>query len=206
MRQPATPLANRSKTGATLRKRTFGVVGLFVVGAMGLVWAWWSYPLLDLRKERLPAVHLYAGGAEIAALQGTDRRSQTWVALRDIPQPVIHAVLAAEDRRFFHHPGIDVRAVLRATVMDVFESAGHRLAILSVSATAHMPDVLEMPYRPDIRGAGQHGELAHTYRLGGVSCLAGDMLGLYSFARPLQAGAALEGEVLAVVLHRFKAE
>ena len=40
--------------------------------------------------------------------------------------------------------------VLRATVMDVFESAGHKLAILAISATAHMPDVMEMPYRPDV--------------------------------------------------------
>ena len=44
------PSADSSKTGATLRKRALGVVGLIVMGAMGLVWAWWSYPLLDLRK------------------------------------------------------------------------------------------------------------------------------------------------------------
>jgi penicillin-binding protein 1B len=95
------------------------VIALFILGALGLVWAWWSYPLLDLRKEHLPAVHLYAGSAEIAALQGTARRSQIWVPLREIPQPVVHAVLAAEDRRFFHHPGIDLRAVLRATVTNL---------------------------------------------------------------------------------------
>ncbi|HEX7512311.1 MAG TPA: transglycosylase domain-containing protein, partial [Candidatus Methylomirabilis sp.] len=83
------------------------------------VWAWWSYPLLDLRKERLPAVHLYAGSAEIAALQGTARRSQIWVPLREIPQPIVDAVLAAEDRRFYRHPGIDLRAVLRATVTNL---------------------------------------------------------------------------------------
>jgi membrane peptidoglycan carboxypeptidase len=91
------------------------------MGALGLVCAWWSYPLLDLRKEHLPAVHLYAGSGspEIAALQGTARRSQIWVPLGEIPQPVVHAVLAAEDRRFFHHPGIDVRAVLRAAVTNL---------------------------------------------------------------------------------------
>jgi penicillin-binding protein 1B len=97
------------------------VVGLFVVCALGLVWSWWSYPLLELRKdkEHLPKVHLYAGSAEIAALQGTARRSRIWVPLREIPQPIVDAVLAAEDRRFFHHPGVDLRAVLRATVTNL---------------------------------------------------------------------------------------
>ncbi|MBU4262211.1 MAG: carboxynorspermidine decarboxylase [Proteobacteria bacterium] len=76
---------------------------------------------------------------------------------------------------------------LIATVLDIVENDGP-IAILDTSVTCHMPDVLEMPYRPDIRGAGGPGELAHTYRLGGVSCLAGDVLGLYSFARPLQPG------------------
>jgi carboxynorspermidine decarboxylase len=76
---------------------------------------------------------------------------------------------------------------LITTVLDIVENDGP-IAILDTSVTCHMPDVLEMPYRPDIRGAGGPGELAHTCRLGGVSCLAGDVLGLYSFARPLQVG------------------
>jgi len=120
-RRHVKPSADNSKTGAPLRKRALGVVGLIVivVGAMGLVWAWRSYPLLDLRKEHFPAVHLYAGSAEIAALQGTARRFQIWVPLGEIPMPVVHAVLAAEDRRFFRHPGIDVRAVLRASVTNL---------------------------------------------------------------------------------------
>jgi carboxynorspermidine decarboxylase len=62
------------------------------------------------------------------------------------------------------------------------------LAILDISATAHMPDVLEMPYRPAILGAGQPGELPHTYRLGGPTCLAGDVIGDYSFSKPLAIG------------------
>lgn len=64
-------------------------------------------------------------------------------------------------------------------------------AILDTSATCHMPDTLEMPYRADIFGAGQPGELAHTYRLGGMTCLAGDVIGDYSFAEPLQIGQRL---------------
>jgi len=61
-------------------------------------------------------------------------------------------------------------------------------AILDVSATCHMPDVLEMPYRPEIFAAGAPGELPYTCRLGGPSCLAGDIIGDWSFAKPLCPG------------------
>ncbi|MCM2264006.1 MAG: carboxynorspermidine decarboxylase [Desulfuromonadales bacterium] len=61
-------------------------------------------------------------------------------------------------------------------------------AILDVSATCHMPDVLEMPYRPGILGGFDPGAKAHTYRLGGPSCLAGDILGDWSFEQPLKVG------------------
>jgi len=61
-------------------------------------------------------------------------------------------------------------------------------AILDTSATCHMPDTLEMPYRPDISGAAAANKLTHTYRLGGLTCLAGDVIGDYSFAEPLQIG------------------
>jgi len=77
--------------------------------------------------------------------------------------------------------------VLVAQVMDTFHN-GMDIAILDASATAHMPDVLEMPYRPVIVGAGDPGAKAHTYRLGGTTCLAGDVIGDYSFDRPLAAG------------------
>ena len=65
------------------------------------------------------------------------------------------------------------------------------LAILDASASTHMPDVLEVPYRPDIIGAGDPGELAHTYRLGGKTCMTGDVLGDYSFPEPLVPGRQL---------------
>ena len=77
--------------------------------------------------------------------------------------------------------------VLVASVVDTFEN-GMPLAILDTSATAHMPDVLEMPYRPVILGAGEPGEKAHTFRLGGLTCLSGDVIGDYSFDRPLAIG------------------
>lgn len=65
---------------------------------------------------------------------------------------------------------------------------GMDLAILDASASTHMPDVLEVPYRPDIIGAGTAGEKTHTYRLGGNTCMTGDVIGDYSFDAPLTAG------------------
>lgn len=79
---------------------------------------------------------------------------------------------------------------LVATVLDVVE-ADMPTAILDTSASTHMPDVLEMPYRPYIVGSGQKGEKAHSYRLAGKSCLAGDVIGEYSFDAPLNVGQRL---------------
>jgi carboxynorspermidine decarboxylase len=86
--------------------------------------------------------------------------------------------------------------VLVASVIDVVDNAG-AIAILDTSATAHMPDVLEMPYRPRIVGAGEPGSKAHTYRLGGLTCLAGDVIGDYAFDRPLRSGDKLVFEDMA---------
>lgn len=86
--------------------------------------------------------------------------------------------------------------VLVATVLDVVDNAGP-IAILDVSATAHMPDVLEMPYRPEVRGAGAPGERGYDVRLGGLTCLAGDVIGEYSFDAPLEVGDKLVFEDMA---------
>lgn len=75
---------------------------------------------------------------------------------------------------------------------------GMNLAILDASATCHMPDVLEMPYRPRIPGSDEAGVLPHTYRLGGPSCLSGDVIGDYSFAAPLKVGDRLMFEDMAI--------
>lgn len=76
---------------------------------------------------------------------------------------------------------------LVSTVLDI-TMADMPLAILDSSAATHMPDVLEMPYRPMIIGSGEKGEKPYSYRLGGKSCLAGDVIGEYSFDRPLAVG------------------
>ncbi|HIJ77940.1 MAG: carboxynorspermidine decarboxylase [Desulfobulbaceae bacterium] len=80
--------------------------------------------------------------------------------------------------------------VLVTRVMDIVHNEVD-IAILDTSATAHMPDVLEMPYRPVLFGAGEPGEFQYTYKLGGLSCLAGDVIGDYSFPTPLQIGQRL---------------
>ncbi len=72
-------------------------------------------------------------------------------------------------------------------VLDIVEN-GMNIAILDASAACHMPDVLEMPYRPPVLSGGKAGEYPYTYRLGCHTCLAGDIIGDYSFNQPLQIG------------------
>ncbi len=79
---------------------------------------------------------------------------------------------------------------LVSTVLDIVRNEMD-IAILDTSAAAHMPDVLEMPYRPEVMGAGKPGRLRYTYRLAGLSCLAGDVIGDYSFDAPLEPGAKI---------------
>jgi carboxynorspermidine decarboxylase len=111
-------------------------------------------------------------------------------------QKLVHLVKEFKKRwnvKVFLEPGeaIAIRTgVLVASVLDVINN-GMPIAILDTSATAHMPDCLEMPYRPEIVGSGLPGERAHTYRLGGLTCLAGDVIGDYSFNSPLRIGQKL---------------
>ncbi|MEZ5985012.1 MAG: carboxynorspermidine decarboxylase [Hyphomonas sp.] len=76
---------------------------------------------------------------------------------------------------------------LHASVLDLHWNEMD-LAILDASASTHMPDVLEVPYRPDVVDAGQPGEKAYTYRFGGNTCMTGDVIGDYSFHKPLKPG------------------
>lgn len=86
---------------------------------------------------------------------------------------------------------------LVTSVLETLQN-GMDIAILDTSAACHMPDVLEMPYRPPLRDAGQPGEKAHTLRLGGPTCLAGDVIGDYSFDAPLREGDRLVFEDMAL--------
>ena len=96
------------------------------------------------------------------------------------------------------HPGLEVylepgeavalnAGTLEATVLEVMDY-GTPLAILDASAECHMPDVLAMPYRPPVVGAAEPGKKRFTYRLAGPTCLAGDVIGDYSFSRRLKPG------------------
>ncbi len=80
---------------------------------------------------------------------------------------------------------------LVSRILDIAPSDDLTNVILDTSAAAHMPDVLEMPYRPNIIGAGKVDEFQHKYRIGGLTCLAGDVIGTYSFNKPLEIGQPL---------------
>lgn len=106
---------------------------------------------------------------------------------------VIKSFMARHKLQVYLEPGeaVAIRSgVLVAEVLDITWNTMAQ-AILDTSATCHMPDVLEMPYRADVIGAGMPNEFAHNYRLGGMTCLAGDVIGDYSFAQPLQVGQRL---------------
>lgn len=104
---------------------------------------------------------------------------------------VINRVQDKYDVQVYIEPGEAIAlnaGWLVSEVLEVWESCGIRHAIIDASAACHMPDVLEMPYRPNIIGAGKDGEKPFTYRLGAATCLAGDIIGDYSFEKPLKVG------------------
>lgn len=80
---------------------------------------------------------------------------------------------------------------LRSRVLDIVDAQGVDVAILDISFAAHMPDTLEMPYKPKVWGASDPIEGKPTYRLGGMTCLAGDYMSEYSFEKPLKIGDTL---------------
>ena len=82
-------------------------------------------------------------------------------------------------------------------VMDIVEN-GLSVLILDASAACHMPDVLEMPYRPPLKDSGKPGEKAYTYRLSSCTCLAGDVIGDYSFDKQIQVGDKLYFQDMAI--------
>jgi len=103
---------------------------------------------------------------------------------------IIKEFRAKHDVEVYLEPGEAVgweTGYLESTVLDIVEN-GMQVAILDTSAEAHMPDTLAMPYRAVVRGSGEAGEKKYTYRLGGNTCLAGDIMGDYSFDEPLKIG------------------
>lgn len=106
---------------------------------------------------------------------------------------IINEIKAKYDVEVYLEPGEAVAlnaGFLVTSVLDIINN-GMNIAIVDTSAACHMPDVLEMPYRPDIIASGKPDEYQHTYRLGGPTCLAGDIIGDYSFKEPLSIGQQL---------------
>ena len=119
---------------------------------------------------------------------------------RELLKRCITHVQDTYDVQVYLEPGEAVALMggaLRTQVLEVVET-GMPIAILDTSAACHMPDVLEMPYRPPLAASGKPGEKGWTCRLTGPTCLAGDVIGDYSFARPLKAGDVLEFEDMAI--------
>lgn len=113
----------------------------------------------------------------------------------DIPKLIqcIKHIQETYDVQVYLEPGEAVAlkaGYLVTTVLETMKN-GMNLAILDTSATCHMPDVLEMPYRPPLLGGGEPNEKAYTYRLGSATCLSGDVIGDYSFDEPLREGQKL---------------
>lgn len=103
---------------------------------------------------------------------------------------MINRIKKTYDVQVYLEPGEAVALNAGFLVTEVLELSrnGCDIAILDTSAACHMPDVLEMPYRPPLCDAGEAGEKPYTYRLGGPTCLAGDIIGDYSFDEPLHVG------------------
>ncbi len=117
---------------------------------------------------------------------------------------LIHCIRRIKERyglQVYLEPGEAVAlnaGYLLTKVLDVVENGGVSIAILDTAAACHMPDVLEMPYRPPLKDSGMPGEKAYTFRLAGPTCLAGDVIGDYSFDEPLKVGQELVFQDMAI--------
>lgn len=137
----------------------------------------------------LPQIRwLNLGGGHLMTRQGYDTEHFIKI-LRDFKSRYPHLEIYIEPSAAI----VWQTGFLKSTVLDLIETPGPTIAMLDVSFTAHMPDCLEMPYKPTIQGAHNPQPGEPSYRMGGLTCLAGDVMGLgdYGFDRPLQIGDAL---------------
>ncbi len=119
---------------------------------------------------------------------------------RDLLVSLVQHLRTTYDVEVYLEPGEAVvlgAGFLVTTVLETLHN-GMDIAIVDTSAACHMPDVLEMPYRPPLYGSAEAGQKAHTYRLGAPTCLAGDILGDYAFDAPLHEGDRLIFEDMAL--------
>ena len=118
-----------------------------------------------------------------------------YITHKDYNVPLLEQLLKDLKTRYGLHvylePGEAVvlnAGYLTTTVLDLTHNNNVQLCILDASGACHMPDVIEMPYQPPLVNAGKAGEKTYTYRLGSQTCLAGDVIGDYSFDQPLKIG------------------
>lgn len=135
--------------------------------------------------ERLPLKWLNFGGGHHITRPGYDLERLCKVVRHFRERYALDVYLEPGEAVALH------TGVLVVTVLDILEAGGKQLVITDSSATCHMPDVLEMPYRPNILEAAEPDAHPYTYRIGGMSCLAGDVVGDYSFPAPLKIGQRL---------------
>lgn len=187
------PCAKGSRLGVTLDQ----FQGQDLTGLSGLHFHTLCELNSDALERTLEAVEAKFG-SYLAAMQWVNFGGGHHITRADYDVDRLCRVIQGFRQRYPHldvylEPGEAIAlntGVLVASVLDIVHNALD-IAILDTSAAAHMPDVLEMPYRPNIVGGGQPGEFAHTYRLGGLTCLAGDVIGDYSFPEPLVTGSKL---------------
>lgn len=118
----------------------------------------------------------------------------------ELLEKCINSVKEKYDVQVYLEPGEAVAlnaGYMLTSVLDIIHN-DIDIAILDTSAACHMPDVIEMPYRPPLRDSGESNELKYTYRLGGPTCLAGDIIGDYSFDNKLECGSRLVFEDMAI--------
>lgn len=118
--------------------------------------------------------HITRPGYDFATLESVIRKAQEKWGIMVYVEPGEACALSA--------------GYLASRVLDTGENGGTQLAILDTSAACHMPDVIEMPYRPPLYGTQEAGKTPYTYRLGGPTCLTGDIIGDYAFDGPLDVG------------------
>ena len=129
---------------------------------------------LDAVEEKFGGHHTTRPGYDLATLEACIARMQEKYGVQVYLEPGEAWALNA--------------GYLVTTVLDTLQNGDTSLAILDMSAACHTPDVIEMPYRPPLLDAGEPGEKPCTIRLGGPTCLAGDVVGDYSFDAPLAEG------------------
>ena len=138
-------------------------------------------PIINITSLDHPGVEVFSSLTEAQLRSGRYTDKEIFIA--ESPK-VIHVALNA--------------GYLKTTVLDIVENAGITTLILDASAACHMPDVLEMPYRPPLKDSGEPGKKQYTYRLSSYTCLAGDIIGDYSFDGEIQIGDTLYFEDMAI--------